>query len=158
MSHKLEKPYTDNEFADFVTEYNHRQGLLIQETEKAVYALEKNEILDNTGVPIINPHTEEELKQARKEKFEKEFFETSLGWIRRKVNMKDGSTKDFLSDLLLPIKAGIELNQDVKIITYKKPDFSEEISDNYEALQEKKSATIEFVIECLNRTVLDFGA
>ena len=35
---------------------------------------EKNEILDNTGVPIINPHYEEELKQARKEKAQRIYF------------------------------------------------------------------------------------
>ena len=88
---------------------------------------------------------------------EKEFFETSLGWIRRKVNMKDGSKKDFLSDLLLQIKAGLELGQNIEIVTYSTPDFSNDLTPEYLlALQVKKNATAEFVQECLMQTVADF--
>lgn len=159
MSYKLDKneQYTERKRADFIAEYNHRKGLKIEETESAVYALEKNEILIN-GIPEINPNYEQEIFNERKTKFEREFFETSLGWIRRNVTMIDGSKKDFLSDLLLQIKAGIELGQDVQIITYSLPDFSIEIDDEYMiSLQTKKSATLAFVAECLQRTVQDFG-
>ena len=158
MSYKLEKPYTDFERADFIVEYNHKRGMLIEETEdETLYALEKNEIMIN-GVPEINPNYEEELVTQRENLFNQEFFQTSLGWIRRQVNMKDGSKKDFLSDLLLQIKAGLELGQSVEIITYKQPDFSEEINEAYmQTLQEKRTATLEFVKECLMRTVSDFN-
>ena len=116
MSYKLDKKgITDIQKADFIVEYNHRQGLKIEETEDAIYALEKNEIIVS-GEPQINPNYEKEVEDANRQKFEREFFETSIGWIRRSVKMKDGSTKDFLSDLLMQIKAGIELGQDVKII------------------------------------------
>ena len=68
------------------------------------------------------------------------------------------STKDFLSDLLLSIKAGIELGQNVEIITYKLPDFYQELTENYMvSLQERKTATPDFVQECLMQTVSDFG-
>ena len=160
MSYKLEKneQYTEIKRADFVAEYNHRMGLRIEETNDAIYALEKNEIMFE-GEPIINPNYEEEMAQARKKKFEEDFFETSLGWIRRSVNMKNGSKKDFLSDLLMQIKAGLEMGVDVKIITYNQPDFYQDETEEYmETLQDKKSATPEFVAECLNRTVLDFGS
>ena len=158
MAYKLEKPYTDFERADFIVEYNHKRGMLIEETEDGtLYALEKNEIMVN-GVAEINPNYEEELSAQRENLFNREFFQTSLGWIRRQVNMKDGSKKDFLSDLLLQIKAGLELGQSVEIITYKQPDFSEDINEAYmQTLQEKKSATLEFVKECLMRTVSDFN-
>lgn len=158
MAYKLEKPYTDFERADFIVEYNHKRGMLIEETEDGtLYALEKNEIMVN-GVAEINPNYEEELSAQRESLFNQEFFQTSLGWIRRQVNMKDGSKKDFLSDLLLQIKAGLELGQSVEIITYKQPDFSEDINQAYmQTLQEKKTATLEFVKECLMRTVSDFN-
>lgn len=158
MAYKLEKPYTDFERADFIVEYNHKHGMLIEETEDGtLYALEKNEIMVN-GAAEINPNYEEELSAQRENLFNREFFQTSLGWIRRQVNMKDGSKKDFLSDLLLQIKAGLELGQSVEIITYKQPDFSEDINEAYmQTLQEKKTATLEFVKECLMRTVSDFN-
>ncbi len=158
MAYKLEKPYTDFERADFIVEYNHKRGMLIEETEDGtLYALEKNEIMVN-GVAEINPNYEEELSAQRESLFNQEFFQTSLGWIRRQVNMKYGSKKDFLSDLLLQIKAGLELGQSVEIITYKQPDFSEDINQAYmQTLQEKKTATLEFVKECLMRTVSDFN-
>lgn len=158
MAYKLEKPYTDIERADFIVEYNHKRGMVIEETKNGtLYALEKNEIMVNE-IPKINPNYEEELSEQRENLFNQEFFQTSLGWIRRQVNMKDGSKKDFLSDLLLQIKAGLELGQSVEIITYKQPDFSKEINEAYmQTLQEKKTATLEFVKECLMRTVSDFN-
>ena len=158
MSYKLEQPYTDFEKADFIVKYNHKRGMLIEETEDGtLYALEKNEIMIN-DVPEINENYEEELARQKENLFYQEFFQTSLGWIRRQVNMKDGSKKDFLSDLLLQIKAGLELGQNVEIITYKQPDFSEEINEAYmQTLQEKKPATLEFIKECLMRTVSDFN-
>lgn len=157
MSYKLEKPYTDFEKANFITAYNYELGLKIVETKQAIFALEKNEIIQDEE-PVINPNYEQEQAEARKKQFNNEFFQTSLGWIRRKVNMKDGSTKDFLADLLLPIKAGLELGQKVVIITYKTPDFTIDYDEEYViSLQERKEATAEFIQECLMQTVADFG-
>ena len=59
----------------------------IEETEKN-YQLYKGEYL-----------AEEEIEEKQQEQFAKDFFSTSLGYVRRKVHMKDGSTKDFLSDI-----------------------------------------------------------
>lgn len=117
-----------------------------------------NKYILQDDVLVINPNYEQEQAEARKKQFNNEFFKTSLGWIRRKVNMKDGSTKDFLADLLLPIKAGLELGQKVVIITYKTPDFTINYDEEYIiSLQEKKEATAEFIQECLMQTVADFG-
>ena len=157
MAYKLEKPYEGNELADFIVKYNHNQGLKIEETPTAYYALEANEIMQD-GKPIVDPDYENKQAEAREKLFKNEFFLTSLGWIRRKVNMKDGSTKDFLADLLLPIKAGLELGQKVVIITYKTPDFTIDYDEEYIiSLQEKKEATVGFIQECLMQTVANFG-
>ena len=158
MSYKLEKPCTDIQRADFIVQYNHNQGLNIEETESAIYALLENEYLTEAGVPAVNPNYETQKAQERQQLFEQEFFQTSLGWIRRKVNMQDGAKKDFLSDLLLQIKAGLELGQSVEIITYTLPDFSQEVTEEYmQTLQVKKNATPEFIRECLMQTVADFN-
>ncbi len=93
----------------------------------------------------------------RQEIFEKEFFNTSLGWIRREVRMKDGSTRNFLSDLLLQIKAGLDMGVSVDILTYNLPDFTQELSDDYiKTLQVTKPATSDFIQECLMQTVADW--
>ena len=68
MSYTLNKPYTDEEYADFVVEHNHNNGLLIEETETAVYALEPNEIMGDAGVPVINPNYEAEQAQKERER------------------------------------------------------------------------------------------
>ena len=65
----------------------------------------------SNGQIILNPNYEQEQAEKRQSDFETEFFNTSLGWIRRQVNMKDGGTKDFLSDLLPAIglfKKGVD--------------------------------------------------
>lgn len=157
MAYKLEKPCDENKLADFIVKYNHNQGLRIEETPTAYYALAENEIMQD-GKPIVDPDYENKKAEAREKQFKNEFFQTSLGWIRRKVNMKDGSVKDFLADLLLPIKAGLELGQKVVIITYKTPDFTIDYDEEYIiSLQEKKEATAGFIQECLMQTVADFG-
>lgn len=65
MSYKLEKPYTEEQRADFIVEYNHQQGLKIEETEEALFALEVNEIMADE-VPVIDP--DYEAKQAEIQK------------------------------------------------------------------------------------------
>lgn len=156
MSYKLEKPYTDIQRADFVVEYNHRQGLKIETYDGNLYALEPDEILQE-GIVVKNPDYETELAQSREELFKSKFFQTSLGWIRRKVSMKDGSTKDFLSDLLMQIKMGIDAGQEIPIVTYNTPVFSQELTEEYLlSLQANKAATPEFIQECLSQLVSDF--
>ena len=65
MSYKLEKPYTDTQRADFIVEYNRKNGLRIEETDKNLFALESNEIIVD-GEPVINPDYEREhFEQVR---------------------------------------------------------------------------------------------
>ncbi len=86
MSYKLEKPYTDLQYADFVVEHNHNNGRLIKETESAVFALEANEIINNCGIPVINQNYETEcIKKeqiVRIEKIKQELNELDRKRIR----------------------------------------------------------------------------
>ena len=111
----------------------------------------------SNGEIILNPNYEQEKAEKRQSNFETEFFNTSLGWIRRQVNMKDGSTKDFLSDLLPAISMALNSGIATPIITYKTPDFTHDITD-LTIYQEIKQVTPQFIQDCFNRLSADFGA
>lgn len=74
MSYKLEQPYTEEERANFIVEYNHNQGLLIEETDEALYALEPNEIMVD-GEPTINPNYEAEQAQIKRKELVQTIYE-----------------------------------------------------------------------------------
>ena len=99
--------------------------------------------------------TEEEIIELRKKQFNKDFFPTSLGYIRRKVSMATGETKDFLSDLLPTISMGVQMGQPVTIIAYAEPDFTKEEID-WEALQTIATVDAQFVQECFMQLSNDF--
>ena len=72
MSYELRKPITEEERMNFIVQYNHKNGLRIEDTELFLFALEPNEIMGEKEVegviipyPVINPHYEEE--QAEEE-------------------------------------------------------------------------------------------
>lgn len=65
MSYKLEYPYTEEERENFIVEYNHNQGLTIEETEQALFALEPFEKLINGEV--IDNTEEYEAQKAKQE-------------------------------------------------------------------------------------------
>lgn len=109
------------------------------------------------GEIVENPEYQQLLYNQRQDGFNKEFFNTSLGYIRRNVTMSTGETKDFLSDLLPTISMGINLGQPVPIITYKEPDFSQDLTEEYMVtLQNRVNATAEFVKECFEQLSNDF--
>lgn len=135
------KPYTENEKMNFIVEENHNKGYEIKETEESLQAW---------------GYTEEEIIAEREEQFERDFFLTSLGYIRRKVTMATGETKDFLSDLLPTISMAIQIGQEVKVIAYDKPDFTQEIID-WEQYQHNEVVTAQFVQECFMQLSSDFG-
>ncbi len=70
MSHELIKPYTEEQRIDFIVQYNHNMGLLIEETETALYALEANEIMQD-GIPIVDPEYDNKLEQQERERIGK---------------------------------------------------------------------------------------
>ena len=148
----------DNEIIDYADFEYAMDCLCTFLCSKKEYEEYKDNFVIENGQLVQKLPINEYLAQKRRELFEQGFFNTCLGWIRRRVTMKDGSTRDFLSDLLLPIKAGMELGRIVKVITYNTPDFTKELTGDYmESLQEIKYATPEFITECLEQTVKDFG-
>ena len=77
MGYFLIKPLTDEARADFIVNHNHENGLLIEETEEAIYALEPNEMLNENGEIVINPNYEEEQKQKEHERIQELFMTRS---------------------------------------------------------------------------------
>ena len=104
---------------------------------------------------IVDPEYIEKEVAKREKQFKKDFFNTSLGWIRRKVSMKTGEIKDFLTDLLPVISLGVQSGQSVNLITYRQPDFTQEVVD-WEALQDIKQANALFIQECFAQVSTDF--
>ena len=134
---------------------NNQGNCHIEETEPLTEQTQEGETITTKRYEIkANPVPTTEEKQTR---FNKEFFNTSLGYIRRKVNMSTGETKDFLSDLLPVISIGIQSGQTIPVITYSLPDFTQDLTTEYlETLQTVKNVTSEFVQECFLQLSNDF--
>lgn len=93
----------------------------------------------DNGAIVLNPNYEEEQQAKEDAEFNKQFFNTSLGYVRRAVTMKDGSIKDFLCDILPLLKVGIP------ILTYDR-----------QLNQSKVLVTEQFISECQNQVLIDF--
>ena len=104
---------------------------------------------------VLNPEFENEEYARREAEFNKAFFNTSLGYIRRKVTMADGSHKDFLSDLLPVISMGVQAGQAVNILAYDAPPFDEDVTD-WTEYQHQKIVTAQFIQECFLQLSTDF--
>jgi hypothetical protein len=116
--------------------------------EKGKYIIEDSEL-------ILNPNWEEEKAREREASFNKAFFNTSLGYVRRNVTMADGSHKDFLSDLLPAISMSVQSGIPVNILTYDKPPFDHDI-DDWTEYQHKVIANPQFTQECFMQLSNDF--
>ena len=81
----------------------------------------------------------EPTPEEQEQEFHRQFFLTSLGYVRRSVTMKDGSHKDFLSDILPLLEIG------VPILTYTR-----------DLVQTKLLATEQFINECKQQMLRDF--
>ena len=136
------------------------QEEIIEQKEENIptyYALQPYEkLVDGEVIDNTEEYNQEQIK-LKETQFDKEVFLTSLGYIRRKVSMSTGETKDFLSDLLPVISMGIQTGQTVPIITYSLPDFTQELTTEYlESLQTVKNVTAQFVQECFLQLSNDF--
>lgn len=87
--------------------------------------------------------TQAEVDEIRRQKeeneFNKQFFNTSLGYVRRKFTNKTGEVKDFLSDALPLLQAGVQ------VLTYTR-----------ELQQNKVTVTEQFINECKQQVLIDF--
>lgn len=98
MSYKLEKPYTDKQRADFIVEYNHNQGLTIQETETAIHALQPWELLQ--GDEVIDNTEEYQKEQAQKEAERIAMLNLTRGDVFRGILLAKGVTKEQISQMI----------------------------------------------------------
>lgn len=121
---KIEKPFTDEQRCNFIVEQNHKLGYEIRETETELQAW---------------GHTQEEKQEQEEKEFNRKFFNTSLGYVSRDVHMKNGTVKDFLTDILPLLKVGIP------VLVYTR-----------ELVQSKVPATQQFIDECGQQLIADF--
>lgn len=137
---KLIKPYSDEDRLNFIVNQNYKLGYTINETDTELQAL---------------GYTDNEQTDRREAEFNKAFFNTSLGYVRRSVTMADGSHKDFLSDLLPVISMGVQAGSPVNILTYDKPPFDHDIED-WTEYQHQVVVTPQFIQECFMQLSNDF--
>lgn len=141
-------------------------GLLIADNEQALTRFYDNVLplpqdykegkyIVEDGELVLNPDWEEEQAERRETEFNKAFFLTSLGYIRRAVTMADGSKKDFLSDLMPTIKMGLESGVPVNILAYDKPPFDKDVED-WTEYQHQMVVTPQFIQECFMQLSNDF--
>lgn len=159
MAFTLSKPCTDEQRVQFLDTYlTPTTCYRFYEDDNMICLLEANEIVDESGQIAIDLQYEEKLKQSRQKLFEQSFFNTSLGYIRRKVNMLNGETKDFISDILPILNMGLQLGTEMHIITYQQPDFNYDMTEQYLiSLQQDKIVTAQFIQECAIQLSNDFS-
>lgn len=110
-------------------------------------------IIDEEGNIVDNPYLEEIHAKRREDEFNKEFFLTSVGYIRRKARNKDGTIKDFITDLV-PLMEGKE---NIPIIVYDTPDFTAPVTEEILiSLQKVVKVTPELLEECKEQAIIDF--
>ena len=135
----------NNQILDFNSKYLDEDILRVETSEELYEAwlLDRKKVIYKEGEIIINPDYEAEKQAELIEQFNKEFFNTSLGYIRRSVMMKDGSSKDFLTDIVPLLQAGVQ------IITY---------SLNGTELTQNTGVTVteQFITECKQQLFNDF--
>ena len=102
---------------------------------------------ENAITEIITRDTEKEAEQAAAAEaaLRRQFFQTSLGYIKRTVTMKDGSQKDFLTGILPALKDKFEKGVAVSILVYAQ-----------DGQQQSKEVTEQFFNECDNQLYYDF--
>lgn len=99
-------------------------------------------------------------KPDREEEFNKAFFQTSLGYVRRKVYMQGtGETKDFLSDCLPVLANAFAMNQNIQAILYDKPPMTSDVEDwsQYQkTIDWTRPVQQQFLGECFVQYQIDF--
>ena len=71
MAYYLEKPFTNQERADFISLHNHQNGLRIVQTETQFIALEENEIFENGEVKVDEEYYKKKEEEAKKKEQER---------------------------------------------------------------------------------------
>ena len=132
--------YTNQQRKEFINKA-FADNKRIEKYDNTLYALAENEIVENGEIVIDN----ERIARLQREEFERQFFNTSLGWVRRKVHMQTGEVWDFLKDIVKPGLLG------KPIVTYTP-------NEDYTNLTQNKGiiVTEQFLQECENQIHKDF--
>lgn len=133
MTNILEN-YTNEQRKDFIIDAQ-KNNKRIEKQGNKLFALSDNEIFKDGKIVVDN----ERMQKIQREEFEKQFFETSLGWVKRTVTMQDGSVKNFLTDILPLLLVGVD------VLTY-----------DSELNQKKVTVSNEFLNECKQQLIADF--
>lgn len=126
--------------------------------------------LINTGMAIVVDGVIYDLAKTeayitrqiieREEKFKREFFKTSIGWIRREVTLKNGDTEGFIKDNLPLIGLSITDNglPAGVFVYYDEPlSYSEDlVLINHDSPALTKLQAQQFVGECILQKAKDF--
>lgn len=124
------------------------QKVYVSDEIYRLWQSDPRKVIYQDGAIIENPNYEEEKRQEFEQIWNISFFNTSLGWVKRKVMVQaTGETRDFLYDM----KPNLNLGD--PIITYDKPDFVE----TFEPIQHRdRFVTEQFLNECKTQIALDF--
>lgn len=110
--------------------------LVTKELGDSIKANPNDYIIDNG---TAREKTEEEKQAEEDAEFNRQFFPTTLGYVRRSVTMKDGSKKSFLTDILPLLVVG------VPVLVYSR-----------ELEQTRVQVTEAFINECKQQLFVDF--
>ena len=97
----LQKPYTENERTDFIVEYNHKQGCVINETDTEIQAL---------------GYTEEELAQQKKETLA--MLSLTRGDVFRGLLLAKGVTRLMLRGMIENNEQLTEVQKEMALIDF----------------------------------------
>lgn len=139
----------DGMIIDGNIDYDERiQKIYVSDEIYNLWKEDNRKVIYQNGEIIENPNYEEEKRQEYEQMWLSDFFQTSLGWIRRKVMVQaTGETRDFLYDMKPNLTVGDA------IITYDKPDFVTQ----FEPIQHRdKIVTEQFLQDCRIQIALDF--
>lgn len=123
------------------------------------YIQHRDKYIYSDGAIIVNPNYEQQQAELRRAQFYGDFFSTSLGYIRRKPILANGTEDDFLNNDLPLLAIGLMTGANpVLPIAYQLPDFTHELTQEYmESLQIKNQPiTQQFIQECSAVKMKDF--
>lgn len=140
-----------------------KQGIKSYSVEEQVYynylADESRYIVQDNKI-VEDPDYMEKMKNEREVGFKLQFFETSLGWIRREPTLADGTKDNFLNNNLPLFAIALTAGQEVVLpVAYQLPDFSKELTEEYmKSLQTlNQPITQQFIMECMQVKMTDFS-
>lgn len=148
---------TEEQHSQLLEENSQGRDIILYNGE--IFTALPGQYIRKGNVFVYNENYEQEQIDKRIEQFNKEFFLTSLGWIRRKPTLADGTEDDFLNNDLPLLAIGLMTGSNpVLPIAYRTPDFTQEFTKEYmESLQVKNQPiTQQFIAECSAVKMRDF--